>query len=134
VWFEILQDFIDYRDYMGLTSMVRLCKWSPLGLISYSLGGSVTGLLEVVEELIRGIKERTKEELENWGPKKVRLMCSTSLDEPNIMMDDSKEAEKWEHLDELRLWMKHVLGLMSDIVNNGLGQAFFVSTSHLSLF
>ena len=23
--------------------------------------------------------------------------------------------------------MKHVVGLMSDIVNNGLGQAFFVS-------
>ena len=22
--------------------MVRLCKWSPLGLISYNLGGSIT--------------------------------------------------------------------------------------------
>jgi hypothetical protein len=43
-------------------------------------------------------------------------------------MDDSKEAKKWEHLEELRLLMKHVLGLMSDIVNNGLGQAFFVRT------
>jgi beta-lactamase class D len=42
------------------------------------------------------------------------------------MMDDQKEAEKWEHLKDLRLWMKHVVGLMSDIVNNGLGQAFFV--------
>ena len=43
------------------------------------------------------------------------------------MMDDRKEAEKWEHLEELRLWMKHVMGLISDIVNNGLGRAFFVS-------
>ena len=43
------------------------------------------------------------------------------------MMDDWKEAEKWEHLEELRLWMKHVVGLMFDIINNGLGQAFFVS-------
>jgi len=43
-------------------------------------------------------------------------------------MDDRKEAEKWEHLEELRLWMKHVVGLMSDIVNNELGRAFFVST------
>jgi hypothetical protein len=43
------------------------------------------------------------------------------------MMDDRKEAEKWEHLEELRLWMEHVVGLMSDIVNNGLGQAFFIS-------
>jgi len=59
--------------------------------------------LEMVEELIRGIKERTKEELEHWGPGKVRLQCSTSLDEPNIMMDYSKEAKKWEHLEELRL-------------------------------
>jgi hypothetical protein len=49
-------------------------------------------------------------------------------------MDDSKEVEKWEHLEELRLWMKHVLGLMSDIVNNGLGQAFLVRMPCLSLF
>ena len=43
------------------------------------------------------------------------------------MMDDRKEAEKWEHVEELHLWMKHVVGLMSDTVNNGLGQAYFVS-------
>ena len=61
------------------------------------------------------------------GPGRIRLRASTCLEEPNIMMDDRKEAEKWEHLEELRLWMKHVMGLMSDIVNNGLGQAFFVS-------
>ena len=42
------------------------------------------------------------------------------------MMDDSMEAETWEHIEELCLWMKLVLGLMSNIVNNGLGQAFFV--------
>ena len=41
-------------------------------------------------------------------------------------MDDRKEAEKWEHLEELRLWMKHVLGLMSDVINNELGQADFL--------
>ena len=42
VWFEILRDFTDYRDYMGLSVIVRLCKWSLLGLISYNLVGSVT--------------------------------------------------------------------------------------------
>ena len=42
LWFEILRDFTDYRDYIGLSLMVRLCKWSLLGLISYNLGGSVT--------------------------------------------------------------------------------------------
>jgi len=31
-------------------------------------------------------------------------------------MDDRKDVEKWEHLEELRLWMKHVVGLMSDII------------------
>ena len=41
LWFEILRDFTDYRDYMDLSLMVRLCKWSLLGLISYNLGGSV---------------------------------------------------------------------------------------------
>jgi hypothetical protein len=49
-------------------------------------------------------------------------------------MDDSKEAEKWEHLEELHLWMKHVVGLMSNIINNGLGQAFFVMISQLLVF
>jgi hypothetical protein len=49
------------------------------------------------------------------------------------MMDDRKEAEKWEHLEELHLWMKQGVGLMSDIVNNGLGQAFFVRIPILSL-
>ena len=44
LWFEILQDFTDYRDYMGLSSMVWLCKWSLLSLISYNLGGSVTAI------------------------------------------------------------------------------------------
>jgi hypothetical protein len=42
MWFEILRDFTDYQDYMGLSSMVWLCKWSLLGLISYNLVGSVT--------------------------------------------------------------------------------------------
>ena len=85
------------------------------------------GSLKTVQEIIRGIKACTEEELENWGLGRIRLRALTSLDEPNIMMDDRKEAEKWEHLEELRLWMKHVMGLMSDIINNGLGRAFFVS-------
>ena len=90
------------------------------------------GSLETVQELIRGVKARTEEELEHWGPGRIRLQASTSPDEPNIMMDDRKEAEKWEHLEELRLWMEHVVGLMSDIINNVLGQAFFVRISGLS--
>ena len=36
------EDFMDYQDYMSLSLMVRLCKWSLLGLISYNFGGSVT--------------------------------------------------------------------------------------------
>ena len=34
---------------MGLSVMVRLSKWSLLGLISYNLGGSVTDLVSVRE-------------------------------------------------------------------------------------
>ena len=85
------------------------------------------GSLKTIQELIRGVKARTEEDMENWGPGRIRLRASTDPSEPNIFMDDRKEAEKWEHLEELRLWMKHMVGLMSDIVNNGLGQAFFVS-------
>ena len=81
----------------------------------------------MVQELIRGVKARTEEEMEDWGPRRIFLRASTSPNEPNIMMDDRKEGEKWEHLEELRLWMKHIVGLMSDIVNNGLGRALFVS-------
>ena len=90
------------------------------------------GSLETVQELIRGVKVRKEEELEHWGPGRIRLRASTSPDEPNIMMDNRKEAEKWEHLEELHLWMKHVMGLLSDIINNDLGWAFFVRASVLS--
>jgi hypothetical protein len=65
--------------------------------------------------------------MENCGPGQIRIRASTDPSEPNIFMDDRKEAEKWEHLEELRLWMKHVVRLLSDIVNNGLGPAYFVS-------
>ena len=44
MWFGILRDFTDYWDYMGLSSMVWLRKWSLLGLISYNLDGSVTSM------------------------------------------------------------------------------------------
>jgi len=85
------------------------------------------GSLETVQELIRGVKARTEEEMGNWCPDRIRIRASTDPSEPNIFMDDRKEAEKWEHLEELRLWMKHVVGLLSDIVNIGLGPAYFVS-------
>ena len=51
MWFEILRDFTDYQNYMGLSSMVWLCKWSLLGLISYNLDGSVTVLPPNIEIL-----------------------------------------------------------------------------------
>ena len=85
------------------------------------------GSLETVEELIRGIKARANQEMENWCPDRIRIRASTDPSEPNIFLDDRKEAEKWEHLEELRLWMKHVVGLLSDVVHNGLGPAYFVS-------
>lgn len=80
----------------------------------------------MVEELILGRNVHTQEELEHWGPERIHLRCSTSPKEPLFEMDDREEAQKWEHVEELRLWMKHVLTLMSDIVKNGLGKAFFV--------
>ena len=64
--------------------------------------------------------------MENWCPDRIRIRASTDLSEPNIFLDDRMEAEKWEHLEELRHWMKHVVGLLSDVVNNRLGLAYFV--------
>jgi len=85
------------------------------------------GSLKTVEDLIRGVKARADREMENWCPDRIRIRASTDPSEPNIFLDDRKEAEKWEHVEELRLWMKHVVGLLSDVVNNGLGPAYFVS-------
>jgi len=85
------------------------------------------GSLETVQVLIRGVKAHAEEEMENWCPDRIRIRASTDLSEPNIFMVDRKEAKKWEHLEELRLWMKHVVGLLSDVVNNGLDPAYFVS-------
>jgi len=87
------------------------------------------GSLETVEELIRGVKARADQEMENWCPDRIRIRASTDLSEPNIFLDDRKEADKWEHVEELRLWMKHTVGLLSDVVYNGLGPAYFVSIS-----
>ena len=84
------------------------------------------GSLETVEELIRGVKARTDQEMENWCPDQIRIRASTDPSEPNIFLDDRKEAEKWEHVEELRLWMKHTVGLLSDVVNNGHTLAYFV--------
>jgi len=61
------------------------------------------GSLETVEELIRGVKARADQEMENWCPDRIRIWASTDLSEPNIFLDDRKEAEKWEHVKELRL-------------------------------
>jgi len=85
------------------------------------------GSLETVEELIRGIKACTDQEMENWCPDRIRIWASTDPSKPNIFLDDRKEVEKWEHVEGLRLWMKHTVGLLSDVVNNGLGPAYFVS-------
>jgi len=85
------------------------------------------GSLETVEELIRGVKARADQEMENWCPDRIRIQASTDPSKPNIFLHDRKEAEKWEHIEELHLWMKHTVGLLSDVVNNGLGPAYFVS-------
>jgi len=65
--------------------------------------------------------------MENWCPDWIRIRASTDPSEPNIFLYDRKEAEKWEHVEELHLWMKHVVRLLSDVVNNRLGPAYFVS-------
>jgi len=65
--------------------------------------------------------------MENWCPDRIRIRASTDPSEPNIFLDDRKEAEKWEHIEELCLWMKHTVGLLSNVVHNGLGPAYFVS-------
>ena len=85
------------------------------------------GALEIVEELIRGVKAHADQEMENWCPDRIRIQDSTDPCEPNIFLDDRKEAKKWEHVKELRLWMKHTVGLLSDVVNNRLRPAYFVS-------
>jgi len=87
------------------------------------------GSLETVEELIRGVKARADQEMENWCPDRIRIRASTDPSEPNIFIDNRKEAKKQEHVEELRLWMKHTVGLLSDVVNNRLGPAYFVSIS-----
>jgi len=55
--------------------------------------------------------------MENWCPDRIRIRASTDPSEPNIFLDDRKEAEKWEHIEGLRLWMKHMVGLLSNIVS-----------------
>jgi len=92
------------------------------------------GSLETVEELIRGVNARADQEMENWCPDRICIRASTDPSEPNNFLDDRKEAEKWEHVEELCLWTKHTVGLLSDVVNNGLGPAYFVSVFRAFIF
>ena len=92
------------------------------------------GSLETVENFLRGVKVRADREMENWCPDRIRIRASSDPSEPNIFLDDKKEVEKWEHVEELRLWMKHVVGLLSDVINNRLGPAYFVSVSRAPIF
>ena len=78
------------------------------------------GSTDIAETLLRGIKECSKEELQYWGPGRIRLRDPVMLEEPLLEMDDREEVEKWEHVKELRLWMKHALGLTVDIIANDL--------------
>jgi len=71
----------------------------PSSTCSCATGGS----LETIEELIRGVKARADQEMENWCPDRIHIQASTDPCEPNIFLDDRKEAEKWEHVEELRL-------------------------------
>ena len=53
------------------------------------------GSLETIEELIRGVKARADQEIENWCPDRIRIRASTDPSEPNIFLDDRKEAKNW---------------------------------------
>ena len=41
------------------------------------------GSLEAVEDLIRGVKARADQEMENWCPDRIRIWASTDPSEPN---------------------------------------------------
>jgi hypothetical protein len=84
------------------------------------------GMTELTENLLRSVKEQSKEELPYWGSQKLRLRDPVIPEETLLEMDDCAEVEKWEHVEELRLWMNHALDLTVDIVNKDLAMAFFV--------
>jgi len=75
--------------------------------------------LETVEELIRGVKARADQEMENCCPDRIRIRASTDPSEPNIFLDDRKEAEKFEHVEELHLWMKNTMGSCPTLLTTG---------------
>ena len=85
------------------------------------------GSTELAEKLLRSIKERAKEKLPYWGSHKLYLRDLTVPKETLLEMDERAEVEKWEHVEELRLWMKHALDLTVDIVSKDIAKALFIS-------
>lgn len=85
------------------------------------------GSTELAKTLLHSIKERSKEELPYWGSQRLHLQDPVEPEEPLLEMDDHVEVEKWEHVEELLLWMKHALDLTIDIVSKDLAKDFFVS-------
>jgi hypothetical protein len=41
-------------------------------------------------------------------------------------MDDRSKVEKWEHVEELRLWLQQAMALSIDFVSRDHAKAFFV--------
>jgi len=86
LWFEILRDFTDYRDYMGISLMVWLSKGSLFGLISYNLSGSVTPTMGIS----RG-----------WWHGMIDVNIHQVTFHPQMSPVLSIKGERWRHMD---LW------------------------------
>ena len=85
------------------------------------------GSTKLAEMLLHSVKERSKEKLTYWEYHRLHLRDPVNLEQPLVKMDDRAEVEKWEHVEELWLWMKHALDLTVDIISKDLAKAFLVS-------
>ena len=78
------------------------------------------GTTEFMENILRLVKEHAKEELPDWGTQKLHLLGLALLELMLLEMDDCMEVEKWEHMEELQLWLKHAMALSVDIISKDL--------------
>jgi hypothetical protein len=85
------------------------------------------GTTEFAENILRSVKERAKEELPYWRTQKFCLLDTVLSEEALLEMDNRAEVEKWENVEELRLWLKHALDLSINIISKDLPKAFFIN-------
>jgi hypothetical protein len=84
------------------------------------------GSPRAIERVRASVESRVRAALPDWGREAILLRDPLDPTGPALKMDDRAELQRWEDLEEYRVWMQHSLNLALRVVTEDLGQVFTV--------